>query len=315
MDIDGIAAIHIQRIAAGDAASGHDDAFQRLPGQRLDPRPDAEAAVFDRRRQGLRHPPSPLRGVVDDRFLAPGAVHLRDEAGAAVRVHGEHAMLLRLSLPGFLQFAQLFRAFGGEVPAFREVLVQVVQPPDIRIQVAGNRHLPGHDAVMHSGRLPAILVNSPVAPDFVVLQGAFRWGVGVLVGVAHAHPVERLLRHAIHLGRGGNPGRLQDAGGEVDDVVVLAANSRVADAVRPEEHQRHPDAAAIHMVLVVGEGGVAGGSPAGMEMIDGFGAAPVFKEAVVALEAAGHAVERHRLVVQAGHASLGAGAVVGGDDH
>ena len=86
-------------------------------------------------------------------------------------------------------------------------------------------------------RLPAVLVESPVAEELVVLLGVLRGSVrGVVERVGHADPVDTPSgRGTVELRFWNSRARhVQDGGRDVGDVVVLLADLAARrDALRP----------------------------------------------------------------------------------
>src|SRR5258708_5253107 len=95
-----------------------------------------------------------------------------------------------------------------------------------------HRH-PREPPVTRSGN-PAILVEGSVSEHFEILYMTRARGPGIVKAVDHTHAFDWLLFHAIQLCRLGQMRRLQDGGGNVDDMVELRADATgVLDAVRP----------------------------------------------------------------------------------
>ena len=242
---------------------------------------------------GLEHPAPAGRHAVrvgaDE--AVQGVVQGQDVAGPGF---GEPARDHRL---------QARRLLPGQVVHLVEVLVQVVKLPRVVGEV-GPGLVPGH-------RLPALMPEAPVAEHFEVLGPLAGGLVAATEGVGEAGPLDGLLGDAVDLGRGLHARHLEYGRRDVADMVELVADlAALPDPRRPVHDQRVADPAAVGVLLVALERGVAGHGPAQRVVVVEVGLADGVDVLEVLGQGVAHAVEVAQGVHRAEGRALLAGAIV-----
>mmetsp|Transcript_102841 Transcript_102841/g.286366 ORF Transcript_102841/g.286366 Transcript_102841/m.286366 type:complete len:523 (-) Transcript_102841:387-1955(-) len=154
-----------------------------------------------------------------------------------------------------------------QVTSLGEIRTQVIQLPDIRVGIPGLQPsgvgCPGDARAKRAGK-PPVLVEPSAAHDLKVLRHLSLGGRGVVEGVRHGDPRERVLRHAVdHEGRL-DPHGLVDRRDDVGHVVELRAWGPVGlNDPGPGDHQRRAGATKVgrHQLRAL-EGRVARPGPA-----------------------------------------------------
>ena len=261
---------------------------------------DAGHAVIDRHRRASAEQ---VRAAGD-----PGVEAL----GAAV-VDGQHEIALGLLQEECLQLLQLLRVLRGQVVGLTEVLVDVIELPDVVRERRILRKQPWNRVACR--RDPAVVVDGAVAEHLEVLRLPAVCSLRVVRGVEHRHAVHRTLVHAVDRPGLGDTRGLESRRRHVDHVVELAAELAPGlDACRPLQDHAVPRAAEVtrHLLGPL-EGRVRRPGPADREVREGVGTAPVVEVSRHLVKGSDDAVQRHHLVVGALGAALGARAVVADD--
>ncbi len=177
-------------------------------------------------------------------------------AGAAV-VERKYVVGGRFAIPRRNQRRQSLRLLAGEIAAFGEIGVDVVQLPRV-LRVGPARGVPRHG-------FPTVRPNRAVTVDFKVLGLATgrRRRAFARPGVGKRETCDRNLPAAAQLGGCAYSRGLQHSGQHVDRVVELRPQpAGFRDARRPVRDQGHAYAAFVRCSLGVAQRRVAGLRPA-----------------------------------------------------
>ena len=110
---------------------------------------------------------------------------------------------------------ELFGIPVGQVVDFRQVFVQVIKLPDIRVEI--------RSPLVEGDGLPAAVPDAPMADHLEVLHGLARIRVVVIEGAGHGHPVQGNLLHAVDLRWQRRSEQVHQRGCDVHHVVGLPA--------------------------------------------------------------------------------------------
>ena len=200
-----LAVLGIEAPAADVRALGDDHALGALF-RHLDLGGDGVRLVLDAQDAVLRQAPHAAEedlGLALDQYRPAGGVgiHLLHHPV----VDRQHLVARRLDQPQPLQIVELFRHLLGEILRLAPVLGRVVELPDIVVEGRGFRRSrsPGRPVLGHRG--PALVVDAAVAEHLEVLRLVPLSRLGVVERVQHADTLDRVLMHAVHGDRLGNP--------------------------------------------------------------------------------------------------------------
>jgi hypothetical protein len=237
-------------------------------------------------------------------------------------VHGQDLVPCRLLPPQRHQFGQPVRMLGGQVVDLGVVLSHVVELPGVVVErgvVVGGALVVGRADGLVGDRLPPLVVEGP-APEHLEVLGLVAPGcTGPVLGqqVGEAGAVDGPLRHVVDGHRRVDAHELEHGGQDVDGVgeLVADATARGAEAGRPVDDARIGHPALVDLPLPPLERGVAGHGPPPRVVVVGRRCPELVDARPQLLGARGVTVPQAPVVDGAVRAALGAGAVVGDQDH
>ncbi len=236
------------------------------------------------------------------------------QADGGPPVERKHIVLRGLHPPQVLQLAQLVRMLRGEVVRLREVLVDLVEFPGRLVGIElGAIGVPGHERRARGH--PAVVIEAAVAAQLEVLGLAPTPGRCVIEGEGEAQALDRLLLHAVQLGRRGDPADLVQRRHDVDRVQELRSQSPlVPDPRRPgDDHRIASPAEMAGDLFGPLERRVHRVGPGRREVVEMPGPAQFVDGLEVVLPPLGKAVEEQVLAERTFEPAFGARPVVAGD--
>ena len=150
------------------------------------------------------------------------------QARVLVRLDRQHAVFFRFRPEQFDHLSEFFRVRLCEVMAFREVFVQVIEFPNVLVQIVASAVI-GH-------RFPPLRPDAPVSKHLKILRwlpGRQCLSIGCLAGkgVAHGNTLDGLLRNAFHCVRQIVTADLHDCRHNIGDVVELLSDLTVTRGI------------------------------------------------------------------------------------
>ncbi len=225
------------------------------------------------------------------------------EARPEAIVEGQHVVALGQLPPELDHLLQAVGLGGSEVVGLVEVRVEMVELPPVGIERRARR-------VIGDG-LPALVPQSTVPELLEILRLGLRRRRRIGEARLETRAFERHLPDTVDLVRRRDADDVEQRRQDVRHMAELVAQPAARrDALRPRDHQRIADAAAVRVLLVAPEGRVRGHRPAVREVVAHLRAADV-------LETCEPLGPQHRPRAErdaAEQPALLAGAVVGKDE-